>query len=98
MTEEDIEKFVKEKYSEDAIGIDPFTIITIITLLWKAYQLYKACKVSKELLKGNVRRNGLASRIFFKRQIYDKLIAQGIDSEKAHQITEDAKKEFLEKE
>jgi hypothetical protein len=98
MTEADIEKFVKEKYSNDAVGIDPFTIITIITLLWKAYQLYKACKAPKELLKNNVRRNGLASRIFFKRQIYDKLVEKGIDPDKALQMTEDAKKEFLEKE
>lgn len=97
MTKEDIEKIVREKY-ENGYGIDPFTIITIITLIWKAYQLYKSCKVTKELLKNNVSRNGLASRIFFKKQIYDKLIAEGVNSEKAHEITEQMKKEFLEKE
>jgi hypothetical protein len=97
MTKEDIEKIVREKY-ENGYGIDPFTIITIITLIWKAYQLYKACKVTKEILKNNVRRNGLASRIFFKTQIYDKLVAEGVDSDKAHEITEQMKKEFLEKE
>lgn len=98
MTEADIEKFVNEKYGTEGKGIDPFTIITIITLLWKAYQLYKACKVPKELLKNNVRRNGLASRIFFKKQVYDKLVEKGIDPDTALQMTEDAKKEFLEKE
>jgi hypothetical protein len=98
MTEADIEKFVNEKYGTQGKGIDPFTIITIITLLWKAYQLYKACKVPKELLKNNVRRNGLASRIFFRKQVYDKLIEKGIDPDTALQMTEDAKKEFLEKE
>lgn len=97
MTEEDIAKIVHEKYS-NGYGIDPFTIITIITLIWKAYQLYKKCKVPKELLKNNVRRNGLASRIFFKKQIYDKLVEAGVTDEKAHQITEDFKKEYLEKE
>lgn len=97
MTEQDIEKFVKDRYS-NGYGIDPFTIITIITLIWKAYQLYKACKVSKELMKNNIRRNGLASRVFFKKQIYDKLIAEGVDEETAHRMTEDLKKEFLEKE
>jgi hypothetical protein len=98
MTEADIEKFVNEKYGPQGKGIDPFTIITIITLLWKAYQLYKACKVPKELLKNNVRRNGLASRIFFKKQVYEKLIEKGVDPDTALQMTEDAKKEFLEKE
>jgi hypothetical protein len=97
MTEQDIEKIVRDNYSE-GYGIDPFTIITIITLIWKAYQLYKACKVPKELLKNNVRRNGLASRIFFKKQIYDKLIAEGVSSENASKMVEDFKKEFLEKE
>ena len=97
MTEEDISNFVREKYSK-GYGIDPFTIITIITLIWKAYQLYKACKVPKEMLKNNVRRNGLASRIFFKKQVYDKLVASGVSDEQAHKMVEDLKKEFLEKE
>ncbi len=97
MTEQDIEKIVKDKFS-NGYGFDPFTIITIITLIWKAYQLYKACRVSKEILKNNVRRNGLASRIFFKKQVFDKLIEQGVDSEKALAIVEELKKEFLEKE
>jgi hypothetical protein len=97
MTEQDIERIVRERYSE-GYGIDPFTIITIITLIWKAYQLYKACKVPKELLKNNVRRNGLASRIFFKKQVYDKLIAEGVAPENALKMVEDLKKEFLEKE
>lgn len=97
MTEEEISNFVREKYT-NGYGIDPFTIITIITLIWKAYQLYKACKVPKEMLKNNVRRNGLASRIFFKKQVYDKLIASGVSDEQAHKMVEDLKKEFLEKE
>lgn len=97
MTEEDIKKIVTEKYS-NGYGIDPFTIITIVTLIWRAYQLYKKCKVPKELLKNNVRRGGLASRIFFKKQIYDKLIEAGVDEDKAFKITEDFKKEYLEKE
>jgi len=97
MTEEDVSKFVRQRYS-NGYGIDPFTIITIITLIWKAYQLYKACKVPKEMLKNNVRRNGLASRIFFKKQVYDKLVANGVPHEKAHDMVEDLKKEFLEKE
>lgn len=97
MTEKDISDLVRDKYS-NVKGIDPFTIITIITLVWRAYQLYKQCKVSKEILKNNVRRNGLASRIFFKKQIFDKLVSAGVDSDRAHQIMEDFKKEFLEKE
>jgi hypothetical protein len=97
MTEDDISKLVREKYSQ-GYGIDPFTIITIITLIWKAYQLYKACKVPKELLKNNIKRNGLASRIFFKKQIYDQLIQKGVSPENALAIIEDLKKEFIEKE
>lgn len=97
MTEEDISKMVHEKYA-NGYGIDPFTIITVITLLWKAYQLYKKCKVPNDILKNNVRRNGLASRIFFKKQIYDKLIEAGVPEDKACKLTEEFKKEYLARE
>lgn len=94
MTEAEVKEMV-EKRLVNGKGFDPFTIITIITIIWKAYQLWAKCKLSKELAKNNVRRNGLASRLFLKKQVYDKLVEQNIDSDKAYQLVEDLKKEFL---
>ena len=54
-----------------------------------------AIKVSKEILKNNIRRNGLASRAFLKRFVYEKLIEKGVDSDTAYSMVEDIKKEIL---
>jgi len=74
---------------------DPFTIIAIISIIMQAYRLYQACKANKEILRRNVERNGLASRTFFKKFVYDKLIEKGVSPEVAQEMVEDLKKKFL---
>jgi hypothetical protein len=94
MTEEEIKKYVEEKLTNGK-GFDPLTILAIISILIQAWRLYQSCKVSKELLKNNIKRNGLASRVFLKRFVYDKLIEKGIPEDVAHSMVEDIKKEVL---
>lgn len=96
MTEEDVNAYVTEKLT-NAKGFDPFTIIAIISIIMQAFRLYQSCKSSKELLRRNVERNGLASRVFFKKFIYDKLIEKGISPDVAQEMVEDIKQEFLKK-
>jgi hypothetical protein len=94
MNEEEVNAYVIEKLTNGK-GFDPFTILLIISIIIQAFRLYQSCKVSKEILKNNIKRNGLASRTFLKRFVYDKLIEKGVSPEVAHQMVEDIKQEFL---
>jgi hypothetical protein len=94
MTEEEISAYVTEKLTNGK-GFDPLTILAIISIIIQAWRLYQSCNVSKEILKNNIKRNGLASRAFLKRFVYDKLIEKGVSPEVAHLMVEDIKQEIL---
>jgi hypothetical protein len=94
MNENDVREYVEKKLVNGK-GFDPLTILAIISIIIQAWRLYQSCKVSKEILKNNIRRNGLASRAFLKRFVYEKLIEKGVDSDTAYSMVEDIKKEIL---
>jgi len=94
MTEERIKEIVEGKLQK-AYGFDPLTIITVISILIQAYKLYKKCKSTDTLLKRNVRRNGLASRIFFRKVASDLVAEAKIDPVVADEIVEEFKAEYL---
>jgi len=94
MTEEQLNEYISNKLTNGK-GFDPFTIIAIVSIIIQAFRLYQSCKSSKEFLKRNVERNGLASRMFFKKFVFDKLLEQGVSPEVAQEMVEDLKQEFL---
>jgi len=96
MTEDELNVYIIEKL-QNRKGFDPFTILAIIAIIMQAYRLYQNCKAGKAILKRNVERNGLASRVFFKQFVYDKLIEKGVSGDAAQEIVEELKQEFLKK-
>lgn len=94
MTEEEVSAYVTEKLTNGK-GFDPLTILAIVSIIIQAWRLYQSCKSTKEVLKRNVERNGLASRVFFKRFVFDKLIEKGVTPDVAHEMVQELKKEFL---
>lgn len=94
MTEQEVRDFVEKKLIQGK-GFDPLTIIAIISLIIQAWRVYQSCKVANHILKKNVERNGLASRLFFKKMIYDKLIENNVPADTAWQMVEELKKEFI---
>ena len=94
MTEADIERIVKEKAIK-GYGIDPLTILAIISAAIKLYQIIKACKQTQNFLKSSARRKGLAYKIFVRNNFLNKLRDLNVSDEVAQEILEELRQEFI---
>jgi len=94
MTEADIERIVKEKAIK-GYGIDPFTIIAIITAAIKLYKLIQSCRQAQSFLKSSAKRQGLAYKIFVRNNFLNKLRDLNVSDEAAQEILEGLRQEFI---
>lgn len=94
MTEQDIERIVKDKVQK-GYGFDPLTIIAIISAAIQIYKLIKACRQSESLLKASAKRKGLAYRIFVKNNFLNKIKELNVPDEVAEEILEELRTEFI---
>lgn len=97
MTEEDIKKLVEEKIGK-VYGFDPLTILTIISIIIAVVRLINECKSAKAVLKASARRKGLAYRIFVKKNLVEPMVKEGISLERAEEIVEILRQDFLSQE
>lgn len=75
---------------------DPITILMIIGIAVNVIKIIYECRRKSKVMKFLLRKNSLASRIFIKENIYDKLIEQGMSSEKAELACEKLKEFYAE--
>ena len=94
MTEQDIERIVKEK-TQKGYGFDPLTIIMIISAAIQIYKIIKDCRQSKALLKSSAKRKGLAYRIFVKNNFLNKMNDLNVPQEVSEEILEELRSEFI---
>jgi hypothetical protein len=94
MTEQDIERIVKEK-AQKGYGFDPLTIMAIISAAIQIYKIIKACRQSEALLKSSAKRKGLAYRIFVKNNFLNKMNDLNVPQEVSEEILEELRSEFI---
>lgn len=91
---ERIEARIFDLQKNNGYGFDPFTIIAIVGLIVNVVKMIIACRQLNKMAKRNLKRNGLASRLFFKNSLYEPL-REKYGDEIAAKVTEEAKLMFL---
>lgn len=96
MNEEKIEQIVKNRMqSGSGYGLDPLTILAIISAAIQIYKLIKQCRQADKLLKASAKRKGLAYRIFVQKNFLDKVKELNVDDAVAEQILEDLRLAYI---
>lgn len=94
MTEQDVERIVKDKFQK-GYGFDPLTIIAIISAAIQIYKFIKACRQSEALLKASAKRKGLAYRVFVRNNFLNKMKDLNLPDEVSEEIIEELRSEFI---
>lgn len=97
MSEEEVKKLVEEKIGK-VYGFDPLTILTIVSIIIAVIRLINECKSAKSVLQASARRQGLAYRMFVRRNLVAPLVKEGIAEDKAKEIVEILRQEFINQE
>ncbi len=94
LTDEEIQNIVEEKIGK-VYGFDPLTILTIISVVIAAVKLLNECRATKAIMKTAAKRKGLAYRTFVNLALIKPLVEKGISQDKAEEIAEALREEFV---
>ncbi len=97
MKEEDIEKIIKDKFT-NGYGFDPLTILTIISICISVYKMIKQCRAANSVLVASAKRKGLAYRVFVEKHLKNEFMKKGVNPDTADEIIEELRKKFIENE